>query len=358
MTSSGWALPDGGPLLAGDGEYGGLSPEDIRSAYDIPALGGAGRTVAVISLGSYSAVESELAIYREAYGLSVCDKANGCLAIVNEKGEESPLPGQTAFGAYIEQGLDVEMVSAVCPECHILIVDAKEGKKNTDMKAIAAANEEAAKLNATVISNSLSFPETNKEECGETGCTQYNSDYTHFVQPTVANAGDAGYENGGAGDSYPAAVPRVVAVGGTVLHRAENARGWSEEVWEGTGSGCSKFEAKPVWQTDPGCTMRTTNDVAAVAYGVSGHLAGAWGVLSGTSVSTPIIAGILAQANGYTRVLSADAFYKDTSMFDVTSGKNGECPAFEYLCTGEIGYNGPTGNGTPDGIPEIAEPHY
>ena len=207
MTSSGWALPDGGPLLAGDGEYGGLSPEDIRSAYDIPALGGAGRTVAVISLGSYSAVESELAIYREAYGLSVCDKANGCLAIVNEKGEESPLPGQAAFGAYIEQGLDVEMVSAVCPECHILIVDAKEGKKNTDMKAIAAANEEAAKLNATVISNSLSFPETNKEECGETGCTQYNSDFTHFVQPTVANAGDAGYENGGAGDSYPAAVP-------------------------------------------------------------------------------------------------------------------------------------------------------
>jgi Putative Ig domain len=164
---------------------------------------------------------------------------------------------------------------------------------------------------------------------------------------------------------YPATSPNVVAVGGTRLSTASNARGWTESVWntttgsEGTGSGCSSVEPQPSWQTAlglTGCSRRIDNDVAADADPATGVAVydtsngnGGWNEVGGTSASSPMLAAMYALAGSAGSTPAADIYAHTSSFFDVTTGSNGSCsPA--YLCHAETGYDGPTGIGTPDGI--------
>ena len=112
------------------------------------------------------------------------------------------------------------MVSAICPQCKILLVEANNAEKVN----LLTAEEEAVKLKAT-ISNSLGGPEEPSE-------TEDDKDFNHGVP--IAVAGDSGY-----GAQYPAASPDVISVGGTALVKSSGTRGWSEETWLGPGSGCS-----------------------------------------------------------------------------------------------------------------------
>ncbi len=149
----------------------------------------------------------------------------------------------------------------------------------------------------------------------------------------------------------------MTAVGGTSLRRSTDARGWSETIWSGAGSGCSVYISKPTWQTDAGCARRTVADVSAIAdpnTGVSVYDTyrlhpGGWLVFGGTSVSAPIIAGVYALAGNANAINYGSFSYSNlSSLFDVTAGSNGSCGS-SYLCTGTAGYDGPTGNGTPNG---------
>ncbi len=355
-------------LLEGSGELGGLDPQDLQSAYDIPTTGGSSQTVAVVDAFGYPAAESDLAKYRSKYGLSPCTKANGCFKKVNEKGEEGKYP-EAEPGWEEEAGLDLDMVSAACPECKILQVEA-----SGELPAETGASvNTAARLGATEISNSYGYPEEYEPWCGTTGCTAYDSDFVHPGIAVLASAGDSGYDNVYDelhSPSFPAASPNVIAVGGTGLHKSKTAaRGWTENVWgepgrrSGTGSGCSHFQSKPAWQTDSGCAKRTDNDVSAVAacespVSVYVTALGGWELLCGTSASSPLMAGIVAHESEAERALGAEGFYKDpAALFDVTRGSNGTCTTEpEYLCTAEVGYDAPTGLGTPDGVPGIVKP--
>jgi subtilase family serine protease len=173
----------------------------------------------------------------------------------------------------------------------------------------------------------------------------------------VASAGDSGY-----GVSYPSASQYVTSAGGTSLTKSSGARGWSETVWSGTGSGCaSASEAKPTWQKDAGCKHRTANDVAAVADPNTGvavydtYDQGGWLQVGGTSVSSPILASVFALAGTPAAGTYPSSYpYAHTSnLYDVTSGSNGTCTK-AYLCHGEVGYDGPTGWGTPHGTGAFA----
>jgi hypothetical protein len=376
-VADGFALPDGGPLLEGGGELGGFDPADLRSAYKIPTGVESAQTIALIDAYGYPDAESDLAAYRSKYGLPPCTTANGCFEKVNGKGEERDYPPEEPDWDG-EAALDEDMASAACPECHIMMVEAK----GQDPSQTGAAVNEAAKLGATEISNSYAYPEAEEDICGSTGCSKWGKDYEHPGVLILASAGDSGYENTYETDGgryfplstlFPASSPAVVAVGGTALYKdASTARGWREEVWNelkrevpaGSGSGCSKFEPKPAWQSDGGCAHRTDNDVAAVAAvetGVSVRIDGEWEVYGGTSVASPLIAGIEAHASAYVRSLGARAFYEQPSaLFDVTEGfdafRSSECTPSLYLCNGELGYDGPTGMGTPDGVPTLSAP--
>jgi sugar lactone lactonase YvrE len=359
-SSGRWALPAGGPLLEGGGEKGGFDPKDLQSAYAIPAVGGATQTIAIVDAYGDKTAESDLAKYRERYGLEPCTRANGCFRKVNQSGEEANYPaGQKGWEG--ETSVDLDMASAACPHCDILLVQATE----PSFVDLGEAVNTAALLGATEISNSYGAAE---QACGATHCEEYAADYRHAAAVVVASSGDSGYNDHYeklASPSFPATLPFVVAVGGTSLHKASGSRGWSEEVWNeparelGTGSGCSLSEPKPAWQSDKGCAKRTDNDVAAVAacatpVSVYSSAYAGWEDFCGTSVSAPFVAGIVAHAGEPTRSLGVQAFYEyRRTLFGVTKGSNGTC-SVAYLCsaeTQEAGYDGPVGLGTPDGIP-------
>jgi Putative Ig domain len=317
----------------------GYGPSDLQSAYALPS-GGSGQTVAIVDSNDDPNAESDLATYRSQYGLPPCTTANGCFRKVNETGGSTPPSADAGWAE--EESLDLDMVSAVCPSCHILLVEATQ----PSMADLGTAVNTAVNLGAKFVSNSYG---------GSEDSTDPSSDSSYFNHPGVAitvSSGDSGY-----GVEYPAASQYVTAVGGTSLSRASNSRGWSESVWSGAGSGCSAYDTKPSWQTDTGCSRRTVADVSAVADPATGLAVydtyggvGGWTEVGGTSASSPIIASVYALA-GAPAAGSYPASYPYAhtgSLFDVTSGSNGSCSP-TYLCGGGTGYDGPSGLGTPNG---------
>jgi hypothetical protein len=330
----------------------GYSPSDLQSAYNLAAAAssaGTGETIAIIGAYDDPNAESDLAVYRSQYGLPVCTTANGCFRKVNQNGQASPLPpaGTTVtVGWQDDEALDLDMASAICPNCHIVLVEANSENY------MDPAVKSAVSLGAKYVVAGWATSEIST-------AAQY---LDHPGVAITAPAGDKGYSAG----AYPADSQFVTAVGGTTLTRASNARGWSETAWGpptapsylGTGSGCFRYHGKPSWQTDAGCPGRTYNDVAAVADPNTGvafydtYESGGWGVGGGTTVSASIVGAVYALAGPP----SPDTFpvtypYLHTSDLNaVTSGTDvrGDCtPA--YLCTAGPGYNGPAGWGTPDG---------
>ncbi|WP_369390186.1 hypothetical protein AB5J72_22990 [Streptomyces sp. CG1] len=323
----------------------GYGPSDLQSAYNLPSTtAGSGRTVAIVDAMDDPTAESDLAAYRAQYGLPACTTANGCFHKVNQTGGTTYPSADSGWAGEIS--LDLDMVSAVCPQCHITLVEAS----STSTTDIGKAENEAVALGAKYVSNSFG----GSEDPSET-----TADIQYFNHPGVAitvSAGDSGY-----GVQYPASSPYVTAVGGTSLSHASNSRGWSESVWsttstEGTGSGCSADEAKPTWQPDTGCTRRTVADVSAVADPATGVAvydttgASGWNVYGGTSASSPIIAATYALAGTPTANSYPSSYpYGHTSALnDVTTGADGTCSP-SYFCTAGTGYDGPTGLGTPNG---------
>lgn len=322
----------------------GYTPADLQDAYNLPsATAGKGQTVAIVDAMDDPNAESDLATYRSQFNLPPCTTQNGCFKKVDENGGTNyPMPDSNWAG---EISLDLDMVSAICPNCHILLVEAS----SADFQNLANAVNTAARLGANAISNSYGGDE-------DSTIKNYASAYSHPGIAITASTGDSGY-----GVAAPSSFSTVTAVGGTTLNRGGNhangSRNWSETAWSKAGSGCSQYIAKPEWQTDKGCSMRTVADVSAVAdpntgvavydtYGQTG-----WVVFGGTSVSSPIIASVYALAGNAASLKINDAsyIYKHTdALNNVTSGSNGNCG--NYLCTAGPGYNGPTGWGTPNGV--------
>ncbi len=318
----------------------GLTPANLVDAYKLPAGGGVGATIAIIDSNDDPKAESDLAVYRAQFGLPPCTTANGCFKKVNQRGVQGSYPAADAGWAG-EISLDVDMASAVCPNCKILLVEADSATTAN----LGAAVNMAAAMGATVISNSYGGPEDSSITAAS---TKY---YNHPGIAITASTGDNGF-----GVSFPASSPFVTAVGGTSLKAsATSARGWVEGAWNGAGSGCSTIVAKPSWQTDTGCAKRTVGDVSAVAdpntgvavYDTYGAGNTGWQVYGGTSASAPIVAGIYA-LTGHGGVDGSYSYENKASFFDATTGSNGSCGG-TYLCTAKVGYDGPTGNGTPDG---------
>ncbi|HEY2579626.1 MAG TPA: putative Ig domain-containing protein [Streptosporangiaceae bacterium] len=335
------AHPDAAPVGFG---YG---PSNLQSAYLLPSsTAGSGETVAVVDAFNDPNAASDLATYRSSWGLPAC--GSGCFSVVNQNGATSPLPSSAgSTGWDVEESLDFDMVSAICPLCHIVLVEANSATNNDLGTAVNAA----VNLGAKFVSNSYGGGESSSD-------TTLDSEfYNHPGVAVTASAGDSGF-----GVEYPAASSDVTAVGGTSLSTASNSRGWTESVWgssaggNGTGSGCSTVEPKPTWQKDTGCAKRTNTDVSAVADPNTGVAVydtfsqGGWLEVGGTSASSPIIASVFALAGtpAAGTLPSSYPYSHTANLFDVTSGANGSCsPA--YLCTAETGYDGPTGLGTPDG---------
>ena len=300
----------------------GYGPADIRSAYNLGSASGAGRTVAIVDAYDDPNAEADLGVYRSQYGLPACTTANGCFRKVSQTGTTS-YP-RTNAGWATEISLDLDMVSAACPDCKILLVEAK----SASFSDLATGVNYAATQGVSAISNSY----------GGSDSTE-SSAYNHPGIAITASTGDNGY-----GIESPASYPHVVAVGGTSLTKATNTRGWSESAWSGAGSGCSTLNAKPTWQTSATqCSGKATADVSAVAdpntgvavydstpyQGYSG-----WQVYGGTSASSPIIASVYTMGGNLGGYPASYTWAHSSGLNDVTSGSNGSCTTTVWCHSG------------------------
>jgi subtilase family serine protease len=319
----------------------GLFPADLVSAYKLPsATAGSGQTIAIVDAFDDPTAEADLGVYRSQFGLPACTTANGCFRKVNQNGGTAP---PAVDGGWAQEiSLDVDMVSAICPNCHILLVEAS----SASFANLGAAVNRAATMGAKAISNSYGGSDSSDATNG--------SFYNHPGIAVTASSGDGGF-----GVEYPASSRFVTAVGGTTLTRNSTTRGWGETAWSGAGSGCSRFNTQLSGQTTTvtGCARRAVADVSAVANpstGVAVYDSTAfqglsrWLVFGGTSVSSPIIASVFGLAGNASSTTNNFPYAHTGSLFDVTSGSNGSCSPSQ-LCTARAGWDGPTGLGTPNG---------
>jgi subtilase family serine protease len=323
----------------------GYGPADLQDAYSVPPPIGR-PTIAIVDAYGYAALESDLGVYRAQYGLPACTRANGCLTIVNASGQTSPLPADppATDDWTLETALDVQMASAICPACRILVVQATDNMGTT----LYTAQNSAAALGATVISNSWGGPETTQKIAFE----------PNFDHPGIAifvSAGDHGYNEGGAGPHYPSVSAHVISVGGTRLVRDAGARGWNEVAWSlasgnGTGSSCSAMVAKPAYQSAVPCAFKAATDISAVADPATGvavyNSKYGWIVLGGTSAAAPIVASIFAVAGHGADASGPFVAQHSSRLYDIKSGSNGACGS--AICNAGAGWDGPTGYGSPN----------
>jgi N-acetylneuraminic acid mutarotase len=334
---------------AADPPSSALGPSDIQDAYDLPDAG-QGETVAIVDAFGDSHAESDLAQFRSYYGLPACTTGNGCLQIVNQDGDASPLPPDDS-GWGLETSLDLDAVSSACPNCHIILV---QGDDNS-LDNLGIAADTAVSLGAKFVSNSYGVP---GEDPSELGLDHY---YDHPGVAVTASTGDFGNVT-----NWPATSTNVVAVGGTTLTSDSSPRGWSESAWADGGSGCSPYEPKPDFQQGlaTNCSNRAIADISADAdpstglavYDTLGQ--GGWLQVGGTSLSSPLVAAMYALAG-----TPVDGTYPNTYPYadpgdlnDVTAGSDGSCG--NVLCNAGPGWDGPTGLGTPNGVSALTTgPH-
>ncbi len=340
------------PVTSQASAISGLSPDGLRSAYQLSKAAvrdGRGETVAIVAAYGDPAAAANLTVYRSHYRLPACTAAGGCLRIVNEHGKSAPLPAANT-GWAADQALSLDVISALCPACHLVLVEAATNSY-TDL---GTAEDAAVAAGARFVLNGWYGPES-------VGQDAYDHYFNHPGVAIVDGAGGTGY-----GRTFPADLPYVTSVGGTVLSRSKyNTRHWAETAWADTGSGCSALEVKPSWQKPDdnaatGCLNRTQNDVAADAdpstgaaiyntVGTSQH----WTEEGGTVLAAAIVTAIYALAGTPARNSYPASYpYQHAGhLFDVTFGSNGPCTLNPpYICNAGKGYDGPSGLGTPDGI--------
>ncbi len=355
--------------------YFGLRPQDLHSAYRLPASSEAAQTVALVDAYNDPSAAADVKVYDEEFGLPACTVADECFKQVNQKGETSKLPypkttsqleeglaegspeAEEAAGWALEISLDIEVAHATCQNCHIVLVEASSP---TDAN-LDAAEHAAVTLGASEISNSWGGPEL--------GASTFANSFDHPGVVITASAGDDGYLSWDASESaqrgyaeFPASSPDVVAVGGTRLTLGAGGKWENEAVWDGDGAGgggCSvEFEAQP-WQQDVsdwsavGCAKtRAVADVAADAdpytgvavydataeceYEEAGQaLIGHWCTVGGTSLASPLIASTFALAGGAhgvsypARTLYENELASPAWLHDITQGANGKCSGYD-----------------------------
>jgi hypothetical protein len=343
-----------------------LGATDLATAYAIPTSTASDATIAIIGWADNPNFESDMATYRSTYGLPACTSASGCFKKVNQSGATSPLAA--ASGPWVgEESLDLTMASAGCPTCKILLVEA-----TSDLYTAIA---EAVALGASVVSYSGGQGEFS-------GQTADDAKFAALGAGLFASTGDNGGSDTTGDISWPAVSTAFTGVGGTDLSPSSatfpdgTPRGWTETAWVqpntqwgGAGWGCSQYEPKPWWQADTGCSKRTVGDVAAIAgtgvwiYSTPPGGMGNWSVQFGTSVASPLVAAIYAQTGAsHAGPIFSYRGGGVSGFTDITTNiaGPGTCPSTypAYFCNAQVGYDSPTGNGSPNGARIAAQSNW
>ncbi len=329
-------LPARPSLLPGQ-QPAGLSPRDIQRAYQLPPVGGLGRRVAIVVANDYPEAEQDLAVYRSQFHLPPCTTANGCFQKVYSTGTK---PATVDPGWALEAGLDMQAVSASCPQCSITLVEAPTAFILSSL--IPAVDVASFLPGVTGVNGSWAIAEQLAEPSLD----------SHFRPGLVYTFGSG--DMGGV-PVYPSSSPNVTSVGGTRLNFDSRGRIVSETGWAGSGGGCSVAEPFPAFQQgfNP-CATRSTPDISAVAdpdsglavyVSTPGNPTVGWQVVGGTSLSSPLVAGMYALAGlpGPNDRPNTYPYAHPRNFHDIVTGCAGSFCAHP-------GYDLVTGIGTPRGL--------
>ena len=312
----------------------GMTPERIKKIYNLPVTGGHG-TIAIIGAYDDATIEHDLNVFSSEFNLPECTTLNGCF-------EKHVVSNNTKSnsGWQMETSLDVEWAHAIAPNAKILLVEAATPSGANLLKAIGYA-----RARPDVVAVSMSF--------GGGEFPEETSLDSHFVSSHGAVFFAASGDNG-AGVSWPASSPNVVAVGGTSLSLSSSGTLVSEKAWTGSGGGVSAYESEPAYQKGYSIPkahgMRSIPDVAYDADPVSGFSIfkdGGWYVVGGTSAAAPQWAAIQSlglSANNSNFYIDKSSSNSNSYFRDITSGSNGDCG---YYCTARAHYDYVTGLGSP-----------
>jgi len=364
--------------IGGTGVNGSLSPQDLRTHYDVPpALDGKGQTIALIDPPGPANINyfDDLKAYSQAFGLPVCaNSAGSCFSHVDLS--NGAFSG-TGNGGATEAILDIEMAHAIAPGANIVLVTAASSKL-ADM--IDAVNYAASLPQVSVVSASWSY------DYAANAITIANEEpqLAQFVaqgKVFFASGGDSG-QFPGQGPSYPAMSAYFTSVGGTQIHSVPtNTGSLADTSWIFSGGGPSPWVPMPSWQsafvgadqTAANAGERAVPDVVAVAdplhSPVAMYFRQRWTLEGGTSVGSPVWAGIAALLG---QQLAANGTALSARVSATPGGFNGllyrsslfagSDPALQPLaggtsfsqgltcstCSFGPGYNDVAGLGTPD----------
>jgi subtilase family serine protease len=300
--------------------YGLATPVAGCNPNNVTAVSTAGsRAIAIVDAYHYANALADLQTYSQQFGLPIPTSAT--LQVVFASGRQ---PSSNS-GWEIEEALDLQMAHAMAPKATLYLVEAASSS-DTDL---LAAVDKAAQLVSSVGGGEVSMSWGGSEFSGQ---TSYDS---HFVKTNVvffASTGDA------PGVSWPSTSTNVVAVGGTSLSRQLNTLNFLHHAsWVEGGGGVSSYVARPSYQSSIASTVgnaRGVPDIAAVANPDTGVWVydsgnGGWNIVGGTSVASPLVAGIV-NASGHFYVSSAAelaAIYQtaNTNAANYASAATGYC---------------------------------
>jgi subtilase family serine protease len=310
-----------------------FTPADIKTAYNLPALGGSG-TIAIIDAYDNPRAVTDLAFFSSQFDLPAA----------NLEIHKMSSSIRANAGWAMEIALDVQWAHAIAPNAKILLVEATTNSITNLLSAVSYARNRG-----DVVAISMSWGANEFS-----GQTAYDSYFTSsYGASFFASSGDAGGVV-----SWPSSSTNVISVGGTTL--TQTALGYTETAWSGSGGGVSVYESKPTYQASLSYSKRATPDVAYNAdpntgflvydsYGYGG--AKGWFAVGGTSAGAPQWAAIQAIGKSATNANFYASYPQSygVDFTDITIGQSGS-----YTASSE--YDLSTGIGSPIGTDFGAPP--
>jgi subtilase family serine protease len=342
-------------------------PQDFANAYNVTSLWnaeytGVNQSIA-ITLWSVPPTDGTLQYFNGLTGSNVPLQANKRLYVIQvDGGTTNPDTG--------EASIDIEYAGGMAPDANINYYEMATTVINNVVQPTAQAMEDAINWAGSSgnqqITNSWSYCEPSTLDSVTQTIDNYLMTNTSTGHTYFFSSGDLGSSCQGSNPlaNYPASSDYSTAVGGTSLTLTSAGKYQPEAAWSGSGGGFSTLFPRPWWQVAsgiPNTTRRGIPDIAAnadpntAAYVCFGNniTCGAYG--NGTSLASPLWAGMLADVNQYlqTNAQSVAGFVNPTlywlanspqanpAYHDIINGSNGSYSAGS-------GWDPVTGLGTPN----------
>ncbi len=330
---------------------------------------GGSHTIAIVDAFDDPVAAHDLAFFSAQFGLPFDpDK----FKVVYASGTQ---PATDPTGGWeLEEALDIEYSHAMAPRAMIYLVEAASNFDSDLFPAVTVATNlvrcgkvttcPAGSTGKGEVSMSWGGAEFSDEVSLDSFFTGHNVVY-------LAATGDA------SGVIYPSASPNVIGVGGTSTARSLNTGNLIQEIaWSDAGGGLSFYEPTPPYQMAlPSFVTqgaRALPDVSADANPNNGVWeydsfpyagitnASNWWIVGGTSLATPLWAGVLNAASTASGHFAASTQAELTKMYSEYASHSAYAADFWDITYGACnfysgsfsggGYDLCTGLGSPKGL--------